>query len=74
MTVIAALAFLARAAKEPGHKYMAWALALYGIGGLLYTLVHLGAVDNYTTHILESVLVFVAFILLYAQMKVHHGK
>ncbi len=46
-------------------KWM-WGFVLYGIGGLLYTTVHLnlGIIDNGTTHLVESVLVFVAIILL----------
>ena len=46
-------------------KWM-WAFVLYGIGALLYTTVHLGLglIDNGTTHLVESILVFVAIILL----------
>ena len=44
-------------------KWM-WAFVLYGITGALYTLVHFGQINNYATHIIESVLVFVAFILV----------
>ena len=44
---------------------LAWGFVLYAIGGLLYTTVHLGLglIDNGTTHLVESVLVFVAVIL-----------
>lgn len=64
VTVLAALYFLSSAVKK-NCKELAWAFGLYAVGAVLYTLVHLGAVDNYTTHILESVLVFVAVILVY---------
>ena len=45
-------------------KWM-WGFVLYGIGALLYVTVHLnlGYIDNGTTHLVESVLVFVAVIL-----------
>ena len=52
------------ASKSKGNKNLMWAFVLYGITGVLYTLVHYGQVNNYATHILESVLVFVAFILV----------
>jgi len=45
-------------------KWM-WGFVLYGIGALLYVTVHLGMglIDNGTTHLVETVLVFVAIIL-----------
>ena len=45
-------------------KWM-WGFVLYGIGALLYTTVHLnlGIIDIGTTHLVETVLVFVAIIL-----------
>ena len=52
------------ASKSKGNNNLMWAFVLYGITGLLYTLVHLGQINNYATHIIESVLVFVAFILV----------
>lgn len=50
--------------KAKGNAMWMWAFVLYGVTGLLYTLVHFGQVNNYATHIIESVLVFVAFILV----------
>ncbi|MBI3035305.1 hypothetical protein HYY71_03195 [Candidatus Woesearchaeota archaeon] len=50
--------------KSKGNQQWMWAFVLYGVTGVLYTFVHFGQVNNYATHILESVLVFVAFILI----------
>ena len=51
-------------------KWM-WGFVLYGIGALLYMTVHLGLglIDNGTTHLVETVLVFVAVILFGMGMK-----
>lgn len=61
VTAVAAFWFAYKAKDNP--QWM-WAFVLYGITGVLYTLVHFGQVNNYATHIIESVLVFVAFILV----------
>ena len=50
--------------KSKDNKQWMWAFVLYGITGVLYTFVHFGQVDSYATHILETVLVFVAFIMV----------
>lgn len=50
--------------KLKDNKMFMWGFVLYGITGVLYTLVHFGKVDSYATHILESVLVFVAAIFV----------
>ncbi len=50
--------------KAKDNKQWMWAFVLYGITGVLYTLVHFGQVNNYATHIIESVLVFVAFVII----------
>lgn len=44
--------------KLKDNKMFMLGFTLYGITGVLYTLVHFGQVDSYATHILESVLVF----------------
>jgi len=51
-------------------KWM-WGFVLYGIVALLYMTVHLGLglIDNGTTHLVETVLVFVAVILFGMGMK-----
>ncbi len=49
--------------KVKENKQLLWAFVLYGVTGLLFTLVHFGKADFYATHVLESVLVFVAIIL-----------
>ena len=51
-------------------KWM-WAFVLYGIGALLYATVHLGLgiIDIGTTHLVETVLVFVAILLFGSAMK-----
>ena len=46
------------------NKQWMWAFVLYGVTGVLYTLVHYGQVNNYATHIIESVLVFIAFVMI----------
>ena len=61
--VTALVAFLFAVKAKDNAQWM-WAFVLYGVTGVLYTLVHFGQVDAYATHILESVLVFVAFILV----------
>lgn len=60
--VTALVAFWFAYKAKNNAKWM-WAFVLYGVTGLMYTLVHYGQVNNYATHILESVLVFVAIIL-----------
>lgn len=52
------------ASKAKENKQLMWAFVLYGVTGVLYALVHLGQVNSYTIHILESVLVFIAFIIV----------
>lgn len=49
--------------KLKNNKNWLWAAVLYGITGVLYTFVHLGQLNNYATHILETVLVFAAFLI-----------
>jgi len=61
--VTALVAFWLAYKLKDNAKWM-WAFVLYGITGVLYTLVHFGQVNNYATHIIESVLVFIAFILI----------
>lgn len=62
VTALVALYFLVKT--KEGDKMLTWAFGLYLVAGVLYTLVHLGYVDNYTTHILESVFMLVAFVLV----------
>lgn len=63
--LITALAGFYFAYKVKDNSKWMWAFVLYGIGALLYTTVHLGLglIDNGTTHLVETVLVFVAIIL-----------
>ena len=61
VTAVVAFWFAYKAKNNTKWK---WAFVLYGITGVLYTSVHFGQVNNYATHIIESVLVFVAFILV----------
>ena len=62
--VTALVAFYFAYKAKDNAKWM-WGFVLYGIGALLYTTVHLnlGLIDNGTTHLVESVLVFVAVVL-----------
>ena len=60
-TLLVGLYYLTKARADKG---LLWAFILYMVAVLLYTLVHLGAIDNFTTHIVETVLVLVAFILV----------
>ena len=62
--LITALAAFWIAFKLKENSTWMWAYTLYGLTGLLYTGVHFGYVDNGATHYLESVLVFVAFVML----------
>ena len=62
--LVTALAAFWFAYKSKGNNQWMWAFVLYGVTGVLYTLVHFGQVNNYATHIIESVLVFVAFVLV----------
>ena len=52
------------ATKAKGNTKVMGAFALYGFTGLMYALVHLGSIDGYFTHVIETVLVFVAIILI----------
>ena len=63
--LITALVGFYFAYKVKGNAKWMWGFVLYGIGALLYTTVHLGLglIDNGTTHLVETVLVFVAVIL-----------
>lgn len=62
--LVTALAAFWFAYKSKDNAKWMWAFVLYGVTGVLYTLVHFGQVNNYATHIIESVLVFVAFVLV----------
>jgi hypothetical protein len=69
VTAVVALVFLVKAAKA-GRAALAWAFGLYAVGsGVLSMLVHFGLFDLYALHVVESVLVFVAFILVSAGMR-----
>lgn len=46
------------------NKALMWAFVLYGLTGLLNTLVHLNQLHSYAVHIIESVFVFVAVLLI----------
>ena len=63
--IITALVGFYFAYKVKHNAKLMWGFVLYGIGALLYTTVHLGLgiIDNGTTHLVETVLVFVAIIL-----------
>ena len=61
--LVTALAAFWFAYKLKDNKNWLWAAVLYGITGVLYTFVHFGQLDAYATHILETVLVFVAFLI-----------
>ena len=64
--LITAVAGFYFAYKVKGNAQMMWAFVLYGIGALLYTTVHfgMGLIDTGTAHLVETVLVFVAVILI----------
>ena len=64
--VITALVGFYFAYKVKNNAKWMWAFALYGIGALLYATVHLGLglIDNGTAHLVETVLVFVAVLLI----------
>ena len=61
ITVLVGLYYLTKAKSD---TMLMWAFILYTVSGVLYTLVHLGYVDSYTTHILESVFMLIAFVLV----------
>ena len=61
--LVTALVGLWFAFKAKENKLLMWGFILYAIPALLYTFVHYSLVDSYATHILESVLVFIAVIL-----------
>ena len=69
--IITALVGFYFAYKLKHHVKWMWAFVLYGIGALLYATVHLGLgiIDNGTTHLVETVLVFVAILLFGSAMK-----
>ena len=62
--LITAAAAFYYSSKLKSHNKVMWAFVLYGITGLLYTMVHLGWIDNYFTHVTETVLVFIAFLMI----------
>ncbi|HSU73003.1 MAG TPA: hypothetical protein VLJ21_04095 [Candidatus Binatia bacterium] len=47
-----------------GDKMLTWAFVLLAVSAALYALVHLAVVDQYTTHVLESVFMLIATILV----------
>lgn len=54
--------------KLKDNKTLMWAFVLYGLTGILNTLVHLNLLHSYAVHIVESVLVFVAVVLVGTSM------
>ena len=63
--LLTALVGLYFAYKVKDNAKWMWGFVLYSIGALLYVTVHLGMslIDINTTHLVETVLVFVAIIL-----------
>ena len=61
---ITALVGLYYLTKSRSDSTLMWVFILYVVSGVLFVLVHLGQVDMYTTHILESVFMFIAIILI----------
>lgn len=47
-----------------GDAMLTWVFVLLAVSAALYALVHLDYVDGYTTHVLESVFMLVATILV----------
>ena len=50
--------------KLKNNMNLMWAFLLIALGQLLFAFVHLGWMDNYTTHILETVIVLVVVLLV----------
>ena len=62
IAALVALVYLFKS--KGGDKMLTWAFALLAVSSVLYTLVHLGSVDGYTVHVLESVFALVVAILV----------
>jgi hypothetical protein len=62
VTALVGLYYLTKS--KGGDKMLTWAFVLYIVSGVLYSLVHLNYVDSYTTHILETVFMLIAFVLI----------
>ena len=62
--LVTAIAGFYFAFKMKDNAMYLWGFVLYGLTGLMYTLVHFDLLHPYAVHVLESVLVFIAILMI----------